>query len=187
MAFIWNRSKKKSMASSAAQRANEQKEGIMNRNTYLVVAAAVALGLAASGCTSPTNSATTTSSLASASPASVSAAATQLQSLIPTPANTQRTDGPDAMPDNGITLHFLVNGSSTGVMDTYKTALQGKGWTVTVVASGGWKGSGGATYTATQGDTYGVFTGGGNEADADVHACVWPSKPANPNCGSGNR
>jgi hypothetical protein len=161
---------------------NDPREGIMNRNTHAVIAAAVALGLAASACTGPTNSATKTSA---SSPASASAS--QLQSLIPTPANTQRTDGPDAMPDNGIALHFLVNGSSTGVMDTYKTALQGKRWTVTVVASGGWQGSGGATYTASQGGTYGVFTGGENEATADVHACVWPSKPANPNCGGGTK
>ena len=160
------------MANSSAPRACG-----MNRNTYAVVAAAVAFGLAASACSSPTNSATTTSS---------PAAATQLQSLIPTPANTQRTDGPDTIPDNGINLHFLVNGASTGVMDAYKTALQGKGWTVTVVASGGWQGAGGATYTATQGDTYGVFTGGGTEVTTDVRACVWPSKPANPNCGGGS-
>jgi hypothetical protein len=176
----------KSMSHSTTQNANRQnqkKEAIMNRNTYVVAAAAVALGLAASACTSPTDSATKTSS--PAAPASISAAATQLQSLIPTPVDTERTDGPGAIADNGLNLHFLVKGPSTSVMDAYKTALQGKGWTVTVVASGGWKGSGGATYTATQGDAYGVFTGGGNENDADVHACVWPSQPANPNCGTG--
>jgi hypothetical protein len=208
MAFIRNGKKEKLMANSSAPRAfdtlgalqaaapsgstfstesperirprsygaHKVREGrIMSRNTYVAVAAAVAFGLVASGCSSPTNSAAKTS------PAS----AAQLQSLIPTPVHTQRTDGPNTMPDNGINLHFLVNGSSTGVMDAYKTALQGKGWTVTVVASGGWTGAGGATYTATQGDAYGVFTGGGNEATADVHACAWPSKPANPNCGSG--
>ena len=104
----------------------------MSRNTYALVAAAMAIGLAASGCSGSTNSATKTSSPASA---------TQLQSLIPTPANTQRTDGPDTIPDSGIHLHFLVNGSSTDVMDAYKTALQGKGWAVTVVSSGGWQGA----------------------------------------------
>lgn len=164
------------MANSSAPRACSA-----NRNTYAVVAAAVALGLAASACSSPTNSATTTSSPTAA------IQAIQLQSLIPTTANTQRTDGPDMIPDNGVSMHFLVNGASTGVMDAYKTALQGKGWTVTVVASGGWQGAGGATYTATQGDIYGVFTGGGTEVTSDVRACVWPSKPANPNCGGGSK
>jgi len=33
----------------------------------------------------------------------------------------------------------------------------------TVVSSGGWQGAGGATYTATQRDSYGVFSGGHRE------------------------
>jgi hypothetical protein len=155
--------------------------GIMNRNTYLLAAAAMAIGLVASGCSSSTNSATQSTS---STPA---ATATQLQSLIPTPANTQRTDGPDTIPNSGIHLHFVVNGSSTDAMNAYKTALEAKGWAVTVVSSGGWQGAGGATYTATQGDTYGVFSGGGTESITDVSACAWPSKPSNPNCGGGNK
>jgi hypothetical protein len=150
----------------------------MSRNTYGLVAAAMAIGLVASACNSSPNSATTTTSQATA---------TQLQSLIPTPANTQRTDGPTSIPDNGIHMHFLVNGSATDVLDAYKTALEGKRWAVTVVASGGWGGAGGATYTGTQGDTYGVFSGGGSGSTTDVSACAWPSKPANPNCGGGIR
>ena len=128
-----------------------------------------------------------TAATATANKTSSPATATQLQSLIPTPANAQRTDDPDSIPDSGIHLHFLVNGSSTDAMDAYKTALQGKGWTVTVVSSGGWQGAGGATYTAPQGDTYGVFSGGGSGSTTDVSACAWPSKPSNPNCGGGNK
>jgi hypothetical protein len=104
-------------------------------------------------------------------------------SPIPTPANIQRTDGPDSIPDNGIHMHFLVNGSSTDVLDAYKTALEGKGWAVTVVSAGGWVGAGGATHTGTQSHAYGVFSGGGSAITADVSVCAWPSKPANPNCG----
>jgi hypothetical protein len=150
----------------------------MNRKTYALVAAAVAIGLTASACGSASPSATKTPS---------PAPATQLQALIPTPASTQRTDGPESIPNNGIQMHFLVKGSSTDVLDSYKTALEAKGWAVTVVSSGGWQGDGGATYTASQGDTYGVFTGGGADGATDVKACAWPSKPANPNCGGGNR
>jgi hypothetical protein len=68
----------------------------MTRNTYAFVAAALAIGLVASACHGSPNSATTTTSQATA---------TQLQSLIPTPANTQRTDGPTSIPDNGIHMH----------------------------------------------------------------------------------
>lgn len=146
----------------------------MSRNTYALAAVAVAIGLVAPACSSSHNSATTTTSAASAA---------QLQSLIPTPANTQRTDGPTSIPNSGIHIHFLVNGGGSDVLGAYKTALEGKGWTVTVVASGGWGPSGGATYTGTQGNTYGVFGGGGNGSTTDVSACAWPSKPANPNCG----
>jgi len=146
----------------------------MSRNIYALAAAAMAIGLVGSACGSSPNSATTTTSPASA---------TQLQSLIPTSANTQRTDGPTSIPDSGIHMHFLVNGGGTDVLGAYKTALEGKGWTVTVLSSGGWGPSGGATYTGTQGNTYGVFGGGGNGSTTDVSACAWPSKPANPNCG----
>ncbi|MGO8938977.1 hypothetical protein [Mycobacterium sp.] len=56
-------------------------------------------------------------------------------------------------------------GRPMGRQRSYKTALEGKGWAVTVVSSGGgWQGAGGATYTATQGDTYGVFGGGGSQS-----------------------
>jgi hypothetical protein len=154
----------------------------MSRTTYILVAAATAIGVA-TACSSATKSGTKTSSPATAmSPAT----ATQLQSLIPTPANTQRTDGPNSISDNGIHVHFLVNGPATEVLNAYKTALQGKGWAVTVVASGGWGTTGSATYTGTQGNTYGVFSGGGGRDNVtDIGACAWPSKPANPNCGGG--
>jgi hypothetical protein len=66
----------------------------------------------------------------------------------------------------------VVNGSSTDVLDAYKTAFEGKGWVVTVVSSGGWAGAGGATNTGTRGDTYGVFSGGGSASTADVSACM---------------
>jgi hypothetical protein len=113
----------------------------------------------------------------------VATADPSLQSLIPTPANTQRTDGPDSIQENGIHLHFLVNGSPSSVMGAYQTALQGGGWAVTVANSGGGGGGGGATYTGTNGATYGVFTGGGYGSTTDVDACAWPAKPSNSNCG----
>jgi hypothetical protein len=113
--------------------------------------------------------------------------ASQLQPLMPIPANTQLTDGPASIPDDGIHMHFWVNGSAPDVLAAYKTALEHKGWAVTVVSSEGWGGAGSATYTATRGTTYGVFSGGGAGSRTDLNACAWPSKPANPNCGGGNR
>ena len=171
----------------------------MGRNMCIVAAVATTVGLvAACGNSSDTNntttsgtSATTTSSAASStsSAATSSAAATpntgsaDLQSLLPTPAGTQRTDASDPIHDDGIHTHFLVNGSPTDVMGAYKTALEGKGWAVTVVSKGGGYGGGGGTLTGTNGNAYGVFTGGGYGATTDVDACAWPSQPANTDCG----
>ncbi len=171
----------------------------MRRNTYALAAAAMAIGLAASACSSSPNSSTTTTeantsttsktietTTSQATATMTTTNSTHLQSLLPTPGNNQRTDGPDPIQDNGIHTHFLVNGSPTDVMDAYKTALEGKGWSLTVESSGGGGGGGGAAYTGTNGDAYGVFTGGGFGSTTDVDACAWPSKPSTPNCGDGN-
>lgn len=129
--------------------------------------------------TTPTSAAVTSSSK---TPPSNGA----LQSLLPTPANTQRTDGPDAIGDSGIHLHFVVNGSPAEVVEAYKTALEDKGWAVTTIVSSGGGGGGGATYTGTHGDSYGVFDGGGYGDTTYFSVCAWPSKPANPNCSRAN-
>jgi hypothetical protein len=110
-------------------------------------------------------------------------ASTDLQSLIPTPANSQRTDGPDAVQENGIHKHFVVTGAPGDVMTAYKSALEGKGWSLTVTNSGGGGGGGGATYVGTNGGAYGVFTGGGWGNTSDLQACTWQTKPSNTNCG----
>jgi hypothetical protein len=89
----------------------------------------MAIGLVASACSSPPHSTTTTTGATTATPqgtaTTTTSGSTHLQSLIPAPANSQRTDGPDSIHDNGIHTHFLVNGSPTPVMDAYKSALEG--------------------------------------------------------------
>lgn len=148
--------------------------------------AAVAVVVLAAGCGGSPN--TTTASGTKTMTASVSEATTtssgvtDLRALIPTPAGAQRTGGPNALADNGIHLHFFVNGSPNDVMAAYKTALEGAHWAVTVQSSGGDGGGGGATYTGTNGAVYGVFSGGGYGANTDIDACAWPTRPANPNC-----
>ncbi len=164
----------------------------MKYPSRVAAAAAAIVGLLVSACGGSPNSgtATTTSGTptktitASVSEATTtSAVPTDLRSLIPTPANTSRTDGPDSIHDGGIHLHFRVNGAPTDVMNAYKSALEGASWIVTVQSSGGSGGGGGATYTATNANNYGVFSGGGNGGTTDVDACAWPAKPAKPDCG----
>jgi hypothetical protein len=82
----------------------------MGKRSRVLAAAAMALGVVASQAAATT--------IASADP--------DLQSLIPVPANTQRTDGPDSIHENGIHLHFLVNGSPTDVMQAYSPRSKGR-------------------------------------------------------------
>lgn len=107
---------------------------------------------------------------------------------MPTPANTATTKGPDAIADDGVHLHFQVDGAPAAVMDAFKTDLTGKGWDVTtIVTSAGEGGGGGATYTGTNGDAYGVFDGGGYQNKTFIDVCTWPTKPAVPTCNRGDR
>ncbi len=161
----------------------------MRRPTNALVTAAAVVGVVAAGCGSSDDSptATETETVTVSSPATTGASSSgDLQSLIPTPPNTQRTDGPDRVQENGIHMHFQVNGSPGTTMDSYKSDLESKGWSVTVRNAGGGHGGGGATYTGTNSDAYGVFTGGGYGSTTDINACVWPTKPASTNCGDHN-
>lgn len=146
------------------------------------VAAAV-IGLA-SGCSSASDSGAKGSSSAAPTGTASAASPAQLQALVPTPAGTAQTYGPDTIADNGIHLSFKVAAAPSDVVTAYKAALEGKGWTVTTIVSsvGGSDGGGGATYTGTHGDSYGVFDGGGFGKETYLNVCTWPAKPAQPNC-----
>jgi len=149
-----------------------------------VLAAAVTL----SGCTKTTESSVASSTAASTAASSQSApAAVDLQSMVPTPAGTTVSKGPDSIGDNGIHLHYEVTGAPGEVMASYKKALEGKGWEVTTVEASDNGGGGGATYTGTNGAAYGVFDGGGPSAMTYIDVCTWAAKPANPNCNRGGR
>jgi hypothetical protein len=152
------------------------------RNTCVVAAVAMAVGLVASACNGSSGSATQATATAAAP------SGARLQSLLPTPESSQQTQGPDGIADHGLHMRYQVNGSPGTVMDAYKAALEVKGWEVTtIVTSGSGGGGGGATYTGTNGDAYGVFDGGGFKTTTYVNVCTWPTKPENPNCSRGDQ
>lgn len=168
----------------------------MRSNTYVTAVVALSVGLLAGGCGGSSDSGTTTETVTvsagetattGATPGSEQPAPTatsaDLPSLIPTPTDTQQTDGPDSIRENGVHMHFQVNGAPGATMDSYKTDLENKGWSVTVRNAGGGGRGGGATYTGTNNDAYGVFTGGGYGSTTDIDACVWPTKPSKTDCG----
>lgn len=158
------------------------------RPTTCVAAAAV--GVVTAGCggspyagistTTPGNHTNTVTTIVSQ--ATSGAAVAYLGSLIPTPATTTRTDGPDPIHDGGIRSHFFINGSPADVMRAYKAALLSTNWTLIVDSAGDGPGGGGATYTARNGNVFGVFTGGCFGSTTDIHACAWPSAPADKDC-----
>jgi hypothetical protein len=141
---------------------------------------AAAIGLAGTAC-SASDSATKTT-VDSSTAAAIPVDRATLPTLVPAPAGTQTTKGPDSIADNGIHLRFQVTGAPTDVMSAYKAALGTKGWAVTTVVTSGGGGGGGATYTGTNGGAFGVFDGGGYQDKTWVDVCAWPSKPADPNC-----
>ncbi len=153
----------------------------MQRTATFCLGAAIAVAMVTAGCSSDTASKPTASPTASAS------SPDQLKALIPAPAGTNRTDGPNTIANNGIHLFYVAAGAPSEVMKAYKAALQANGWSVTTIvsSSGGPGGGGGATYTGTHGDSYGVFDGGGREGTTYVNVCTWPTKPADPNCSRG--
>lgn len=145
----------------------------------------MAIGLIAAGCGSSSDSSVTTETetvTISATATTDATNGTDLQSLIPTPADSQETDGPDSIGENGIHMHFKVDGAPVATMDAYQADLESKGWAVTVRNSGGGDRGGGAAYTGTNGDAYGVFSGGGHGTRTHIEACVWPTKPSNTDC-----
>lgn len=171
------------------------------RNACALLAMAMTVGLVLSACGGSSDSGTQTTTKATTSAASSTTAATtttspgtptaapgggDLSSLLPTPANSQQTKGPDNIADNGIHMYYQVNGAPTDVMGAYKTALEGKGWQLTTVVTSGGGGGGGATYTGSNGDAYGVFDGGGFDTTTYVNVCTWPTKPASPDCSRSN-
>jgi len=164
----------------------------VRHRTSVLAAVAVTAGLVTAACNGSPNSGTSTTTSGTptktftttvSQATTTTNAPTDLRSLVPTPANTARTDGPDPIHDNGIRLHFFVNGSPNDVMAAYKTALVGMTWSLIVDSSSGGGGGGGATYTASNGNAFGVFSGGGFGNTTDIDACAWPSQPASKDCG----
>lgn len=157
-----------------------------------VLAAGLVVGLVAAGCSRTAEAppaATTASATAEAGASSAAQAPPgggDLVALVPTPANTTSTKGPDPIADNGIHRYFKIDGKPMEVMDAYRTALEGKGWKVSTLSSSEDEDGGGATLAGNNGEVYGVFDGGGYMSTTFLEVCTWPTKPADPSCRHGN-
>lgn len=166
--------------------AHDERGVTVSRGEYVAAALAVTVVLTGTAC-GGSDSGTKASPATSSTPTGAAVDSGQLPALVPTPANSQPAVGPDTIADNGIHLHFQVDGAPSDVMAAYRAALEAKGWAVTTIVTSGGAGGGGATYTGINGNAYGVFDGGGFNTTTYVDVCAWPAKPANPNCRRGDR
>jgi len=154
----------------------------MKRGVRAAAALALAVAFTGTACSNSDSDKSGTGAASTTTTSAAPVAADKLPSLVPTPENSKGAPSPENIGDNGIHLHFEVNGSPKAVMDGYKAALTDKGWAVTTIVTSISEGGGGATYTGTNGAAYGVFDGGGFNTTTFVNVCVWPTKPADPNC-----
>ncbi len=138
----------------------------MKRTSTVLASVVLVAGLVLSGC----------------SKSSSTSAPEDLKTLLPVPVNTQKTTGPDAISANGIRMNYQAAAAPGPAMVAYRTALRDKGWEVTTIVTSEGGTGGGATFIGTHGKAYGVFDGGGFDQQTFVDVCVWPEKPADPNC-----
>lgn len=148
-----------------------------SRTTAAIAAVVLTFGLTACSSSGSVNETPTTAVSSEAEPAN-----TDLATLVPPPAGATETKGPHQIDNGGIHLYYQVDGSPKDVMTAFRDALAEHGWEMTTITSGGGDHGGGATYTGTHGDAYGVFDGGGFQTTTHVDVCVWPTKPADPDC-----
>ncbi|QKT08336.1 hypothetical protein HUN08_14865 [Gordonia sp. X0973] len=139
----------------------------MTRTATALAALVLTAGVVVSGCSSSTTE--------TKSPE-------DLKSSIPVPAGVTRTVGPDPIASNGIRMHYEATGAPGPSMVAYRNALRDKGWAMTTIVTSEGGTGGGATYVGSQGNAYTVVDGGGFEQQTFIDICVWPEKPAEPNC-----
>ena len=88
-----------------------------------------------------------------------------------TPVSTNDCNG-------GKHLYYITTTSPQTVTPDYKSALEGKGWTVSYNGGGSSNGWG---LTATKGSKY-LYMNIGGWGTMHIDLCVWPSQPSNTDC-----
>lgn len=168
----------------------------MNLQKIALVGCAGALVLVAAcgGSSGTSTSDTSTSTVASnptttvapattsAAPATTTTAAVANQSAPVLSGATQQAQ--DALAGGGQHVYYVSSEGFGQVVAGYEATLQAAGWTVQGSGGGGYGGYGGGGFTATHGASYLVVNAGGGNGVTHIDVCVWPSRPADDNCGS---
>jgi hypothetical protein len=86
------------------------------------------------------------------------------------------------------TSYSFATTDYASIVTACDAALRAAGWTVASTGTGGSGRYGGGGSTVTKGTRYATFDVGSSGARAYLDVCVWPTRPADTNCGqnSGN-
>ena len=90
----------------------------------------------------------------------------------------------DAIQGGGThTYYTFATTDYASLVTTATTALTAAGWTVASTGNSGYGQYGGGGSTVTKGVRYATFDVGSSGTRTYMDVCVWPTKPANTNCG----
>ena len=147
-----------------------------------LVGLAVLLTACSSGGSS--SSATTTTVAAARKTSTGGTSATTVTDLAPACPSSGSPSSTDAIPGGGTHTHYtFATTDYASIVTACDSGLRAAGWTVTSTGGGGYGQYGGGGGTATKGSVYGTFDVGSSGSGSYLDVCVWPTRPADTNCG----
>ena len=157
-----------------------------------VAVAAVLFAACSSGSSSSTSTTmkpTTATTGAMSSTTSPAASTTSLTPYCP-PTNVAATQtGTKAIGSGGTETDYSVTTVKySDLLSICQIGMTQNGWTVTSSGGGGANSQyGGGGLSATKGSSYAAVEAGSGGSTVYLNVCVWPSKPADTNCGNNNQ
>ncbi len=139
-------------------------------------------------CSSGSGSSTATTG-AMSSTTSSAASTTSLTPYCP-PTNVAATQtGTKAIGSGGTETDYSVTTVKySDLLAACQTGMTQNGWTVTSSGGGGANSQyGGGGLSAIKGSSYAAVEAGSGGSTVYLNVCVWPSKPADTNCGNNNQ
>jgi hypothetical protein len=158
-----------------------------SRKQLTTGAGLIGLALLMAGCSSGGSAAPTTTAAGTPTTAAsktADTAVTTVTNLSPACPGSGSPASSDAVHGGGThTYYTLATTDYASVVTNCNSALTAAGWTVASTGNNGYGRYGGGGSTVTKGARYAVFAVGSSGSRTYMDVCVWPSRPANTNCG----
>ena len=156
-----------------------------------VAVAAVLFAACSSGSSSSTSTTMkpTTATTGAMSSTTSPAASTTSFPYCPSPKVAATQTGTKAIGSGGTETDYSVTTAKySDLLAVCQTGMTQNGWTVTSSGGGGANSQyGGGGLSATKGSSYAAVEAGSGGSTVYLNVCVWPSKPADTNCGNNNQ